>query len=168
MAECIVYGSVLAEDGWSISNLIALGSILVDLLIAVYITIVVNRRLSSDREIRNYFIKEVEREKDLHNIFWEDFENSAMKLQDVLSWFKRRNMESAALMNAYCEKKRKVTSRLDTYVQKMRNFIDETDWMKNPQRNGHHKISAQDKRDIIRFKTENALVFHKLISDING
>lgn len=168
MAECIVYGSVLQDAGWDISNYLALVSIIVDLLAAGVIAYVVSCRLSSDRQFRDYFIKEVCDEKCKHEEFWLNFEQSALTLPSVISWFKQRNIATTALMKTYRERKKRTSSKFEDYVREMRNFIDETDWMQKPQRNGHHKLSSADKDRIVHFKMKNATIFHDVISEING
>ncbi len=168
MAECIVYGSILPDGGWDISNTLALVSIIVDIVFGVIVVAVISNRISCDREFRNYFIKEVCEEKQKHEFFWHEFENSKMTLPSVISWFKQRNIATTALMRTYRKRKKKASYQFEIYVHKMRAFIDETDWMQKPQRNGHHKISKPDIDRIVLFKRKNASIFHDIISEING
>lgn len=168
MSECVVYGNVLPDVGWTISEVLSLVSIVVDFFVGAVIAYFISGKLSSDREFRNYFIKEVCEEKCKHESFWTNFEKSEMSLPEVLAWFKQRNMATTALMNSFKKKKKKTSSNFEEYVRKMRGFIDDTDWMQKPQRNGHHKLSQQDKDRITAFRRNHASIFHDVVSEING
>jgi len=168
MAECLVYATAFPDDGWSVSDVLTIVSIVANLLAAGVFAYFVGKNLSCDREYRNYFIKEVCDEKKKHEKFWDDFENSNMSSQEVFAWLKQRNMSTTALMKTFREKKKKTSTKFENYVRKMRTLIDETDWFQNVQINGKNVLSSDDRKNIAKFKNENASIFHEVIAEING
>lgn len=104
-AFCSCYEfSISLLDKMQISDWIDIVSIIADVLIAVVVTKAITRRLSADRELRNFFITEVRELSQKYKSFIQDVIDEKVIGKNAISYGKKASMEIDEIMRCVSKK----------------------------------------------------------------
>jgi hypothetical protein len=135
---------------------ISIVDILVTIIIAIWISIFVNKNFTTIRAVKEYFITENKLIKDEYNDFLDKIFRSNFKPSEVQEWFKIMTMKLDVL-ERYLKKEFKVHPKLLKHHNKMKILIT-----------GSEELNSNYKEQSFSLSIENRVTLHNIHKDFSS
>lgn len=167
---CGCYESVSTFlGGLSTANWIDIISILVDVLIACWITYFISRRISADRELRNYFMTEVKNFKQRYIDYLNKVASGTVTVHEAICFGKNASMELSEFQRNLINRYGVPESFFKDMKYLAKNKILNYSWNNQPsEENTIIKLTASEENDLNRKKKVIISHFNDIIIKING
>lgn len=150
------------------SDWIALFSIVINSLLAIWIVKAVQIKLTNKRVLKDHLISEIKDIRiDYRNMF-EQLSNNKLRPKTIVPWFKLMNIKTKDLLSIAKDKYNIRQDTLEPYQIELRETITELEeFVGSYKKNSKICLSQTSHGIITKFQQQNNHVFNKLIIAVN-
>lgn len=150
------------------SDWIEITSILVNATIGIILAVIVSKRISNKRALKDYFISEIKDIRDHYRKFLIDLFGSKCSFNSTNSWFQVMNMRLMNLEKTLQENKRNFSFTTKELNHDLRNLITDHEDFNNSYNKPSVVISQVHKQEIIKKHSEISMALMETIVKINN
>ena len=148
------------------SDWIAILNIIITSVIGVWIVVSVQKNLTTNRAVKEYFINENRDIKEKYNKFMNDIYSNRISSEQIKEWFKimtiKINTFEGFITNEY-----KLKPEILNIHNSLKYMITATDDFNTQYKNEHIKFSISTKNDILLYHTDLSNSLTKLVIETN-
>lgn len=157
------YLQVLQASDW-----IEISSIVVNASIGIILAVIVSKRISNKRALKDYFISEIKDIRDNYRKFLNDFFSQKYTFNSTNSWFQVMNMRLINLEKALNEFNTKIKFEAKNLNHDLRDIITDHEDFNNSYSKEHVSINQAHKQEIVKKHSEISLALMRSIVSINN
>lgn len=156
---CITFG---------VDNYIAIGGIVINSVLAIWIVKTIQNRLTNKRVLKDHFIVEIKEIRAEYKSFLNCLYSNKKVAKSVIPWFKLMNIKINDILDLINEKYKIDKTILNPYQNDLRDLITENeDFIRCYESENPIDFSEISKSQIIKFQQDNNRLFNEIIVKIN-
>lgn len=110
----------------STSDIIAIADIVINAILAITIIVIIERKMTTKRVLKDYFINEIKNIQEEYSFFIQDIITGKQNAKSLLPWFKIMNMRISRLEETF-QKELKIKPSIYSLSTEIQISITETD-----------------------------------------
>jgi hypothetical protein len=147
---------------------IAIASIVVNSLLAVWIVTSIQSRVSNNRSLKDYIIAEIIRLRDDYNHHFDCLMSDGVVAQEALAWYKMMGNRIATLSNSLASEYGLDQALLGSFHSQLRLLVtNNSDFMAQYKSKRNVAFKADSKSSFLQFRSEHEHIFHDIVVLVN-
>jgi hypothetical protein len=152
----------------SSSDWISISGILVNAAIGIVLVVIVSKRISNKRALKDYFISEIKDIRDCYRKFLNELFAENYSFNSTNSWFQVINMRLTNLETALKDFKSNIPFEAKSINHELREIVTDNEDFNNASSKDRVSLRQPHKQEIIRKHSEISLALMKTIVKINN
>lgn len=150
------------------SDWIEIASIMVNATIGIILAVIVSKKISNKRALKDYFISEIKDIRDNYRKFLNDLFSDKYNFNTTNSWFQVMNMRLINMEKALQEHNAKDKLEAKEINHELRDIVTDHEDYNNASEKPNVTINQAHKQEIVRKHSEISLSLMKAIVKINN
>lgn len=150
------------------SDWINVTSIVVNAIIGIILVVIVSKRISNKRALKDYFINEIKDIREDYRNFLNELFGERCSFISTNSWFQVMNMRLINIEKALKENDSKFSLKAKKLNQSLRDIITDHEDFNNSYKKAHVTLNQEHKQTIVKKHSEISFALMKTIVKINN